>query len=171
MSILTRNGYYKKAQLKDQLPEVASILSRKIPKCARKIIKHPIKMHGRKLVRALFRDCSALAKFSWKHKLFDRFPNKTVRLDAPSVRFTISFGEQKYVKYSAVFFANSWTPIFCNIDTFAGSSNLVGYVGVKQVNRFILDSVWSAGNKFYKVLVPGTAAPLVTILPAAGISG
>ena len=46
VSILTRNGYYKKAQLKDQLPEVASILSRKIPKCARKIIKHPIKMHA-----------------------------------------------------------------------------------------------------------------------------
>ena len=72
VSILTRNGYYKKAQLKDQLPEVASILSRKIPKCARKIIKHPIKMRGRKLVRALFRDCSALAKFSGKHKLFVR---------------------------------------------------------------------------------------------------
>ena len=171
MSILTRNGYYKKAQLKDQLPEVASILSRKIPKCARKIIKHPIKMRGRKLVRALFRDCSALEKFSGKHKLFVRLPNKTVRFVAPYGRFTISFGEQQYAKYSAVFFANSWNPIFCNIDTFAGSSNLVGYVGVKQVNGFILDSVWSAGNKFYKVLVPGTAAPLVTILPGLRVRG
>ena len=90
---------------------------------------------------------------------------------APYGRFTISFGEQQYAKYSAVFFANSWTPIFCNIDTFAGSSNLVGYVGVKQVNRFILDLVWSAGNKFYKVLVPGTAAPLVTILPGLRVRG
>jgi hypothetical protein len=130
----------QKVQLKDQLPEVASI--RKIPKCARNIIKHPIKMRGRKLVRALFRDCSALAKFSGKHKLFVRLPNKTVRFVAPYGRFTISFGEQQYAKYSAVFFANSWTPIFCNIDTFAGSSNLVGYMGVKQVNGFILDSVF-----------------------------
>ena len=53
-------------------------------------------MLGRKLVRALFRDCSALAKFSGKHKLFVRLPNKTVRFVAPYGRFTISFGEQQY---------------------------------------------------------------------------
>ena len=70
---------------------------------------------------------------------------------APYGRYTISLGEQQYAKHSSVFFAHSWTPYFCNINTFVGSSNLVIYMGVKQANGFILKPMYICTD-FFKVI-------------------
>ena len=57
-SIVTGEGHYKKAQLRDQLPEVANLITRRVPTRIRKVTKRPTKLQGCKVVRALFTDCA-----------------------------------------------------------------------------------------------------------------
>ena len=95
-SIVTGEGHYKKAQLRDQLPEVANLITRRVPTRIRKVTKRPTKLQGRKVVRALFTDCASLSKFCGAEKLFVRIAKGRVRFAAPWGRFTISFGETQF---------------------------------------------------------------------------
>ena len=148
-------GSLQNTQLRDQLPEVANLITRRVPTRIRKVTKRPTKLQGRKVVRALFTDCASLSKFCGAEKLFVRISKGRVRFAAPWGRFTISFGETQFQQYSALFYGNGWKPLFCNIDTTQGPSNIVGYTGVKVViiMGFILETVWCSGNKFFKILL------------------
>ena len=170
-SIVTGEGHYKKAQLRDQLPEVANLITRRVPTRIRKVTKRPTKLQGRKVVRALFTDCASLSKFCGAEKLFVRISKGRVRFAAPWGRFTISFGETQFQQYSALFYGNGWKPLFCNIDTTQGPSNIVGYTGVKVVMGFILETVWCSGNKFFKILLPCATSRLETVLPGLRVKG
>ena len=137
----------------------------------RKVTKRPTKLQGCRVVRALFTDCASLSKFCGAEKLFVRISKGRVRFAAPWGRFTISFGETQFQQYSALFYGNGWKPLFCNIDTTQGPSNIVGYTGVKVVMGFILETVWCSGNKFFKILLPCATGRLETVLPGLRVKG
>ena len=159
-SLVTRLGYYTKVQLKDQSIWQTRVITSRIPRSCKKVVKKPARLAGAKVFRALLQDGKSAFAFFEGFKMCHKIEGtETVVFICPYGNVTMSFKPEDHHLYAETYRINKWRFLDVDIDAHLGidcSFLITGpLAGLKNVIMFILEKKWAKdGNLYYEVVLP-----------------
>ena len=187
--IISKEGFTRNVQLRDQPKEVLKFITRTIPKrCEKKsITKSAKKAAVRRSKKVAFttkayliKDLKTLQKFTSPcsgNNLVAKVDNLNgphFLCVCPYASFIQSFTPTTFNagNLKEMYKANGWQPVFVDLSVATSTKLQRMYQGVRTVLVFVLDSSFQSGEKFWKVFAPDESCTEVfSLFPGVEIKG